>query len=136
MTRTDWQELVEQLHLMSYQFGLITPDSPVHRIDFDPGLTNIEVAIIEGRYGFKFPPDLRAFLQTALPNGPKFPNWRLGDEVVMRDWLDIPKRGVLFDVESNGFWLDQWGPRPALLIDALCLTRCRLMVCSGFRSCA
>jgi hypothetical protein len=26
---------------------------------------------------------------------------------------------VLFDIESNGFWLEEWGPRPALMGDAL-----------------
>lgn len=113
MVRGDWHELVEQLRGTAYQFGLVTPDSPVHRVEFVAGLTDVEVAAVEGRYGFRFPPDLRAFLQTALPKGPKFPDWRSGDEAAIRDWLDIPRSGVLFDIESNGFWLERWGPRPA-----------------------
>ncbi len=107
-----WQELVEQLRQTEYQFGLITPDSPPHRIAFEPGLTDAEVADVERRFGFRFPPDLRAFLQTALPHGPKFPDWRGGDEATLRDWLDEPCQGVLFDIEHNGFWLEEWGPRP------------------------
>ena len=116
---TIWHELVEQLRGCTYQFGVITPDAPVHRVEFDTGLTDAEVAAIESRYGFRFPPDLCAFLQTALPKGPQFPDWRSGDESTLRDWLDIPRQGVLFDIESNGFWLEVWGPRPALIGDAL-----------------
>lgn len=32
-------------------------------VDFEPGLTDAEVADAESRYGFRFPPDLRAFLR-------------------------------------------------------------------------
>jgi hypothetical protein len=39
--------------------------------------------------------------------------------VALRDWLDMPRQGVLFDVEHNGFWLDEWGPRPGSLEGAL-----------------
>ena len=119
MVRGSWDEMVEQLRGSSYQFGLITHDSSVHRIEFDAGLTDAEVAAVEGRYGFRFPPDLRAFLHTALPRGLRFPDWRSGDEAAIRDWLDIPRRGVLFDIESNRFWLERWGPRPASVGEAL-----------------
>src|SRR5438105_3721957 len=96
-----WQEFVDRLHGTEYQFGLIAPGSPVQRIEFDAGLTDAEVAAVEGRFGFRFPPDLRAFLQTALPRGPQFPNWRSGDEGALQDWLNVPRQGVLFDVEHN-----------------------------------
>lgn len=87
-------------------------------IDFDIGLTDAEVAAAEGRFGFRFPPDLRAFLQTALPLGERFPNWRSGNEADLREWLDMPRQGILFDIEHNGFWLDEWRPRPVALADA------------------
>jgi hypothetical protein len=77
------------------------------------------VIAVEGRFGFRFPPDLREFLQTALPRGPQFPDWRSGDEAELRDWLDLPRQGVLFDVEHNEFWLEEWGPRPSSLGEAL-----------------
>jgi hypothetical protein len=120
MIRGGWQELIEQLRGSAYQFGLITPDAPVQRVEFDAGLTDAEVVAVESRYGFRFPPDLREFLQTALPKGPRFPDWRSGDDAEIRDWLDSPRQGVLFDIERNGFWLEVWGPRPALLGEALC----------------
>jgi hypothetical protein len=49
-------------------------------IEFEPGLADPEIEAAEERYGFRFPPDLRAFLQTGLPSGSDFPNWRDGDE--------------------------------------------------------
>jgi hypothetical protein len=110
MDRGGWQKLVDQLRGTAYQFGLTTPDSPDHRIEFDAGLTDAEVAAAEARFGFRFPPDLREFLQTALPRGPRFPDWRSGDEAALLDWLDLPRQGVLFDVEHNEFWLEEWGP--------------------------
>ncbi len=119
MNHSVWQQLVDQLRGTGYRFGLITPDSPVYRIEFAAGLTDAEVAAAELRFGFRFPPDLRSFLQTALPRGPEFPDWREGEESVIRDWLDQPRRGVLFDVEHNGFWLEEWGPRPRSLAEAL-----------------
>jgi hypothetical protein len=73
MDRDVWQELVDQLCGIEYRFGLITPNSPIYRIEFDAGLTDAEVAVTEARFGFRFPPDLRAFLQTALPRGPMPP---------------------------------------------------------------
>jgi hypothetical protein len=116
--RSGWLALVEQLRGVEYQSGVITADSPVHRIAFDPGLTDSEVASAEARFGFRFPPDLRDFLQAALPRGPRFPDWRSGHETTLREWLDGPRHGVLFDVEQ-GFWLDEWGPRPGALDEAL-----------------
>ncbi len=111
MNRCDWQELIDQLR------G--TENRPVHGIEFDAGLTDAEIAEAESRFGFRFPPDLREFLQTALPRGPQFPDWRSGDEAALRDWLDLPRQGILFDIEHNDFWLHEWGPRPASLDKAL-----------------
>jgi hypothetical protein len=119
MGRGSWQELVDQLRGSECQFGLLSASSPVHRVEFDAGLTDAEVAAVEGRFGFRLPPDLRDLLQTALPRGPQFPDWRSGDEAELSDWLDQPRAGVLFDVEHNGFWLDEWGPRPGPMADAL-----------------
>jgi hypothetical protein len=89
-----------------------------NRVEFEAGLTDAEILAAEARHGFRFPPDLQAFLQAGLPRGSDFPDWRDGDEAVLRGWLDLPLRGILFDIEHNGFWLDEWGPRPALLAEA------------------
>jgi hypothetical protein len=60
------------------------PQMKERGIVFEPGLTDAEVLAAEQKYGFRFPPDLRIFLQVALPveelnygrkNSP-FPDWR------------------------------------------------------------
>jgi hypothetical protein len=51
-------------------------------IAFDGGLTDAEVEEVEARFGFRFPEDLRAFLQTALPRGEGFPDWPRGSRTV------------------------------------------------------
>lgn len=90
-------------------------------VEFDIGLTDAELAVAETRFRFRFPPDLRAFLQTAFPKGERFPNWRSGDEAILRDWLDLPRQGILFDIEHNGFWLEEWGARPESVANAKCV---------------
>lgn len=94
-------------------------DLSINHINFESGLTDAEIVKIENHFNFRFPPDLLAFLQTALPVSPGFPNWRSDDLTEFREWFDIPLQGVLFDVERNGFWLDEWGLRPQSTPDAL-----------------
>lgn len=114
-----WNDLIKELRGCTYQFGWITEESLVYRLEFDEGLNDTEIASVESRYQFRFPPDLRGFLQTALPKGPQFPDWRAGDERTIRDWMDAPKQGVLFDIEHNDFWLPRWGPRPSSSAEAI-----------------
>src|SRR6185437_5310934 len=87
-------------------------------LEFDSGLTDLELEIAEKKFNFRFPPDLRAFLHTALPTGKHFPNWRSGDETEIRERLGWPLHGCLFDVEHSDFWLPEWGKRPEMLSDA------------------
>ena len=76
------------------------------------GLTGAETRDVEYRFDFHFPPDLRALLQTGLPVGDRFPDWRDGDESQLRSALGWPLEGMEFDIAHNAFWLDEWGPRP------------------------
>lgn len=112
MTRDHWQQMIDSLRGVEYQFGIVAPYTSTYRIEFDRGLNDNEVASTEKRFGFRFPPELREFLQTALPKGPRFPDWRSGDPELLREWLDEPRQGVLFDVENNATWFDEWGLRP------------------------
>jgi hypothetical protein len=102
---TRWQTIIGQLE----ESG----------IRFQSGLTDAEVSQVEDNYAFRFPEDLREFVQAALPQGDRFPDWRSGDDGVLRDWLNLPREGVLFDVEHNNFWLPEWRPRPTILGEAL-----------------
>jgi hypothetical protein len=76
------------------------------------GLTDREVARVEQTFGFQFADDHRAFLAAGLPIGPSWPDWRRGDPAALRERLDRPVHGVLFDVEHNGYWHESWGERP------------------------
>jgi hypothetical protein len=92
-----------------------------------PGLTDAEFARIEQDYGFRFADDHRAFLANGLPVHTRpepqlagviktysdpWPDWRHGDPSTLRERLDWPTSGVLFDVLNNNHWYEGWGPRP------------------------
>ena len=86
-------------------------------VTFDKGLTHEEVLRIQDKFEFKFPPDLKHFLQKALPTSQGFYDWRLSlkSEFVadnIKSQLQWPLEGMLFDIENNNFWVDPWGPKP------------------------
>lgn len=83
-------------------------------------------AEVERRFGFTFNPDHRTLLATGLPLGPRWPDWRDGDPDQLRERLDAPVDGVLFDVQQNGYWHASWGERPSRTTYALSVARHRL----------
>ena len=90
-------------------------------IRLDRGLTTEELLRVEQTYAIRFPPDLRELLQQALPYGESFPDWRnfsAGNVKSIRESLNWPLEGLLFDVENNRFWPERWGPRPQQLAEA------------------
>jgi hypothetical protein len=114
-----WSRVARRLRGAKQGFVAICAHAATYHVEFEAGLSDQEVVRAEGTFGFRFPPDLRAVLQTALPRGPDFPNWRSGEETQLREWLDQPREGILFDIEYNNFWLPEWGERPEALADAL-----------------
>ena len=60
MADSQWQQFADLLE-------------QARNIEFDAGLTDDEMADIERTYAIHFPPDLREFLQTALPVSDGFP---------------------------------------------------------------
>jgi hypothetical protein len=107
---------------------LLVSELKSRNIVFAEGLSDNEVLQIELTYEFKFPPDLRALLQFALPISEWFPNWRRGwiaipivewhegtsviqghNLVPIKDHLAWPTEGVCFDIERNDFWSAGWG---------------------------
>jgi hypothetical protein len=100
----------------------------MRKVQFAPGLSDEEVGEVEMRFSFRFPPDLRFLLQHILPvsQGPpgrSWVNWREEPEDAIRTRLDWPAEGICFDIEHNGFWMDEWGPRPANLEEAFLIAR-------------
>jgi hypothetical protein len=102
--QNQWSEIVEMLR---------------HReIAFSDGLSDAEVGTIEAEFAFDLPPDLRQLLQTALPSGRHFPDWRSGERAVLWERLRWPIDGICFDIEHANFWFDGWGARPSSLEQA------------------
>ena len=81
-------------------------------VQFAPGLTPSQVETAEAGHGFRFPPDLLAFLEYALPLGERFPDWRSPASEFIRDRLAWPADSMCFDIEHNTFWLSAWGRKP------------------------
>ncbi|ESQ46196.1 hypothetical protein EUTSA_v10000248mg [Eutrema salsugineum] len=114
----------------------VKPPSPVYCIttinhlksltglDVSPGLTSQEISAVESSIGFSFPLDLRSILQTGLPVGTHFPNWRSGST---RNNLlllfNLPLLHISKIVVRNGFWVDSWGTRTGSDAEALSLVR-------------
>lgn len=95
-------------------------------VSFDPGLTHDELETIEREYGFQFPPDLREFLGYALPVSKGWPDWRRGSHDQIIKQLEWPFEGICFDIEHNSFWVPEWGPKPAALLEAYGVARAAL----------
>ena len=53
--------------------------------DIEPGLTIEELKEVEQKYGFRFPPDVRDFLQVGLPLGCGWHDWRRLGKVTVSD---------------------------------------------------
>lgn len=87
-------------------------------IAFAPGLTAQQIQAAETEHGFNFPPDLRSFLEYALPLGERFPDWRSPSSEFIHDRLTWPADSMCFDIEHNVFWLPAWGAKPASLEEA------------------
>ena len=84
-------------------------------IKFEKGLSDDEIEDIQKKFNLTFPPDLRLFLQMALPVSNNFPQWRSRKGWGIGERIDWPLEGIVFDVEHNGMWLDRWGEKPSML---------------------
>jgi hypothetical protein len=108
-------------------------------VSFDPGLTDVEVDQAEEAGHFRFPPDLREFLQRGVPGryarrvaggdrsqSRDFPNWRKQpDKILTRSQkrlIDGLRASLLDsyqpDYKAAVYWPEAWGERPAKLSSA------------------
>src|ERR1035438_7201705 len=101
---------MDQAYLESFVAGLCSGSDKVDHLD--PPLRMMEVERIQKRFGFKFPTDLRALLEYALPVGKQWPNWREESSQELQKRLARPWDGIRFDVIHNGFWPPVWGSKP------------------------
>jgi hypothetical protein len=79
-----------------------------------PPYTEAELDAAQARFGFLFPPDLRALLlKRRLARAL---DWTRDHHKIAASFA-WPYEGLLFDVENNGLWWPEWGPRPDDLAD-------------------
>lgn len=86
-------------------------------IVFEQGLGRQETVLIERKFGICFPPDLKSFLQTAIPVSERFVNWRAGlnsaeEEKKIVSRIQWPWDGLAFDLRHDGYWCEAWGDKP------------------------
>lgn len=92
------------------------------------GLSEVKITAIQERYGFSFPGDLKELLLQFVPVGEGFYDW---DNATVRhqaiqNALDAPAEGIVFDVEHNKFWMEEWGERPKNIIEAVAVASAAL----------
>ncbi len=75
-----------------------------------PAFTASDLEKAQDIYNLLFPPDLIAFLSEDQPL--KTYDWRTDNQAI-RQMLCWPEDGLIFDVEHNALWLDEWGERPS-----------------------
>ena len=80
-------------------------------ISIEAGVRDQEITMLEAKFHFRFPPDLRWFVNTGIPTGKGFPNWHELDDALL-DQLQWPVRGICFDITHGTFWWPDWGLRP------------------------
>jgi hypothetical protein len=85
-----------------------------------PGLSDDELAAASEAVGAQLPDDLAGLLRAGVPAGDRFAPWR-GPLTRLAELSQLPIRGLLFDVEHNGLWLEEWGARPGDQDKALAL---------------
>lgn len=86
-------------------------------IIFSKGLSDKEILNIEDTFSFVFPPDLKQFLQIALPVSENFVNWHSMKDIQSK--LDWAFEGIAFDIENNVFWHAEWGEKPSSLAEQI-----------------
>lgn len=91
-------------------------------VEFTTGLKEKEIDEIEKLYNIRFPPDLKEFIMFALPISDGFVNWiDTSKENVesITNRLNWPLEGIIFDIEHDEFWMNDWGEKPSTLIGAV-----------------
>ncbi len=90
-------------------------------IQFDKGLSLLERTEIEKKFNITFPIELVRLYSIGLPVSGGFYDWRNTNEdniTRIKEVLNMPLQGLIFDLESNNFWCDEFGKKPEDINDA------------------
>ena len=92
-------------------------------IEFKPGLSQTQIEAIQKQFEIIFPPDLKFFLSYAVPVGKNFPDWYSIKSTELLEIIRWPLKGILFDIQHDQFWPEDWGVKPTLLDEALMVAK-------------
>lgn len=95
-------------------------------IEMSQGLSDQEVARVQNRFNFRFGPEHLDFIQSAVPVGDSWPEWRNGSGKI-QGLLAWPVEGTIFDVLNNDFWPVSWSERPDAQDEREHLARARMV---------
>jgi hypothetical protein len=104
------------------QYSNIIEKLKCNSVTFQEGLSKQEMLEVQEHYNIYFPPDLSRFLMTALPISNSFVNWRdVSTENIknIKERLNWPLEGMIYDIEHNNFWYEEWGKKPDDLSEAI-----------------
>jgi hypothetical protein len=103
------------------------------------GQSRDQIAAIEDQLGFRVPDDFAYLFANLQDPGRNLFPWSEFDKRSYDESIAWVLRGVEFDVEMNGLWLERWGQKPGALSVALEIVRRdfqtwpRLLPISGHR---
>lgn len=100
-------------------------------IRLEKGMSDAEIKKAEQHYQITFPYELKILLKAVLPVSPHFYNWNnysIENQKIIKQALNWPIEGLLFDIEYNNLWLeDYWGNAPEQLNEKLLVAKKQLM---------
>lgn len=86
-----------------------------NNIQLNIGMTENEITKAEDFYGIEFPQDMKELLMNFVPISNNFYNWNDYSEeniTKIKKMLEWPFEGIIFDIENNDFWLEEFGEYP------------------------
>jgi hypothetical protein len=87
------------------------------------GLSSEQIAFIEAQLGFRVPDDFAYLFQNLQDPGRVLFPWSEFDKRKYDERIEWVLRGIEFDIEKNGLWLERWGKKPDTLSAALDIAR-------------
>ena len=93
-----------------------------NNIQLNVGMTENEITKAEEFYGIEFPKDMKEMLMNFVPISNGFYNWNdYSDENISRikDMIEWPYEGIIYDIENNEFWLEEFGKCPKNIEDRI-----------------
>lgn len=76
------------------------------------GYTDRQLDDIQGEWQVTFPPDLVEIYRERCSVIPDGFDWLDTPRAQIREMFDWPLEGLLFDLEHNALWLNDWGEKP------------------------